>query len=397
MPEPDEAGAAPGAPAIVSSAPGSFAHGVLTERHPALIERVRGAFPYGPERLAALDGLAREITGPIEPLGPGAADGGLWERWGAPYFGRPWLDAPFLWAESYFYRKLLDAVGWFAEGPWKGIDPFRPFKEAELGTAEAREELAVLDRLAARPPHEQDAALLHGALWGNRADLGFRLLAGDGAGETDDGTPLVADDSAALWSLLPAGGGATLHLVADNAGRELVPDLLLVDHLLAGGRAARAVLHVKPRPYYVSDATMADVLDCLRHCRAAGGAAAEAAGRLEEALRDGRLDVSAHSFSCTPLTYRQMPDDLRGAFAGASVTLFKGDLNYRRLVGDRLWPPTTSFAERTAHFPSPVAALRILKSDVIVGLDPDTAAALTAAHGERWRTSGEHALIQVRG
>ncbi|GHH79081.1 hypothetical protein GCM10018793_30890 [Streptomyces sulfonofaciens] len=394
MPEPGETPAtAPDAPVIVSE-PGSFAHGVLTERHPALIEKVRAAFPYGPGRRRALDALAREITGAIEPLGPDAADRDRWQRWGAPYIGRSWLDVPFLWAEAYFYRKLLGAVGYFDEGPWQGIDPFRPFKEAELGTTEAREELAALDGLATRPPAEQDAALLHGALWGNRADLGFRISAGDRAAAED--TALVADDSAALWSLLPAGARATVHLVADNAGRELVPDLLLVDHLLRRHRADRVVLHVKPRPYYVSDATMADTLDCLRHCGAAGGAAAEAARRLRDALRRGRLDVSAHPFFCSPLTYEEMPGDLRERFAGATVTVLKGDLNYRRLVGDRHWPPTTSFTDRTAYFPSPVAALRILKSDVIVGLGPRTEASLVAARGQRWRTSGEHALIQVR-
>ncbi|MEV0611489.1 ARMT1-like domain-containing protein [Polymorphospora rubra] len=53
-------------------------------------------------------------------------------------------------------------------------------------------------------------------------------------------------------------------LVADNAGRELLADLVLVDHLLAAGLAERVTLHVKPYPYYVSDATTADVVGCLR-------------------------------------------------------------------------------------------------------------------------------------
>ncbi|CAM5228649.1 Damage-control phosphatase ARMT1-like metal-binding domain-containing protein OS=Streptomyces griseomycini OX=66895 GN=FHS37_002772 PE=3 SV=1 [Streptomyces griseomycini] len=91
-----------------------------------------------------------------------------------------------------------------------------------------------------------------------------------------------------------------------------------------------------------------------------------------------------------------MPDDLRADFAAAAVTLVKGDLNYRRLVGDRYWPPTTPFADVTAHFPGPVAALRTLKSDVITGLTPGTEAALVAAEGQRWRTGGTHALVQVR-
>ena len=30
-------------------------------------------------------------------------------------FGKSWYEVPFLWAESYFYRKLLDAVGFFGE------------------------------------------------------------------------------------------------------------------------------------------------------------------------------------------------------------------------------------------------------------------------------------------
>jgi hypothetical protein len=91
-----------------------------------------------------------------------------------------------------------------------------------------------------------------------------------------------------------------------------------------------------------------------------------------------------------------MPDDLRADFASATLTVVKGDLNYRRLVGDRMWPPTTPFDEVTAYFPGPVAALRTLKSDVITGLDPATEAALVAAEGQRWRTGGTHALVQVR-
>lgn len=113
-------------------------------------------------------------------------------------------------------------------------------------------------------------------------------------------------------------------------------------------------------------------------------------------MTDGRLTVRAHPFSCAPLSYADMPDDLRREFAEADVTVMKGDLNYRRLVGDRLHPATTPFAEPTAYFPGPVAALRTLKSDVIVGLDARTEAALVAAEEQRWRTSGTHALIQVR-
>jgi Damage-control phosphatase ARMT1-like domain len=379
------------APVITSAPPTSFPRSVLERRHPALIRKVLDALPYPPERRRALEGLLEEIEGVIRPLPEEAHDHAQWAEWGKGHVGRTWFEVPFLWAESFFYRKLLDAAGYFGPGPWQGIDPFAPFKRAELRGEEVADELAALDDLAGLPDAEQDRAVLQGALWGNRADLGFRIS----SGEADaSGATVVVDDSALLWGLL--GPGATVYVLADNAGRELIPDLVLVDHLLHTGRAERAVLHVKPYPYYVSDATTADVIDCLDRITAAGGRAGEAGARLREAMATGRLAVRAHPFACAPLPYAQMPGDLRDDLAHATVTLTKGDLNYRRLVGDRLWPATTPFAALTEYFPSPVVALRTLKSDVITGLTPGTLAELEAT-GEEWRTSGTHAMTQGRG
>ncbi|MGW2618378.1 damage-control phosphatase ARMT1 family protein [Streptomyces sp. NPDC001500] len=402
----------PAPPVILGNEPGSFPRSVLAERHPAIIRQVRDAFPYGPQARRALDALAESCAqGVVEPLPDDAHDRDRWRDWGLDeHVGRSWFDVPWLWSESYFYRRLLDAVGYFGPGPWAGIDPFRPFKLAELDAAETDEELTALDALADRPADERARALLHGSLWGNRADLGFRLS--DGEAEGRAAVPgLVADDSEALWSLpalaaagrdvaqdadAPAGAGTTVCLVADNAGRELIPDLLLSAHLLDHGHCDRIVLHVKPYPYYVSDATTADVVDALRKLTGAGGAAAHHGRRLWRAMADGVLTVRAHPFSAAPLPYARMPEDLRAEFAAAALTIVKGDLNYRRLVGDSRWEPTTPFADVTAYFPGPVVALRTLKSDVITGLDAATEAALVAAEGRRWRTGGTHALIQLR-
>ncbi|MDX2599822.1 damage-control phosphatase ARMT1 family protein [Streptomyces caniscabiei] len=384
------------APVIRGDDPASFPHSVLAERHPALVRKVQEATPYGPEQRRALDELLQNtLHGTVAP----PADDDWWDTWDARrYAGRSWFSLPFLAAESCFYRQLLRAVGYFDPGPWQGVDPFRPFKLAELDTPEAAAELTALGPLSERPRPEQLSALLHGSLWGNRADLGFRLQSTE---ETSADSPLVADDSEALLTLLTgpapgrAGGatGRTLCLVADNAGRELIPDLLLVDHLLAHGHFDRAVLHLKPYPYFVSDATTADTLDAVRHLVTAK---TDAGPRLHTALAEGRLILRTHPFSCAPLPYADMPADLHTDFASADLTLMKGDLNYRRLVGDRHWPPTTPFTEATSYFPAPVAALRTLKSDVITGLTTETETTLTTAEDQRWRTSGTRALIQLR-
>ncbi|MFG2561066.1 damage-control phosphatase ARMT1 family protein [Streptomyces sp. NPDC048496] len=384
-----------GAPVILSNEPGSFAWGVLAKRHPALIQQVRDAFPYGRRQHEALDALLDEIANRVvEPLALSEHDHGPWSDWGREHVGRSWFDTPFLWAESFFYRRLLAAIEYFGTGPWQGIDPFAPFKQAELRGTAVDEELRALDALADAPVDERSTALLHASLWGNRADLGFRVAAGEPAlGEADPG--LVADDSAVLWQLLPAGALSTVAVVADNAGRELIPDLILIDHLLGHQRAERVVLHVKPYPYYVSDATTADVVDCLRRLIQAPGEAGRIGGRLWEDMATGHLEVRTHPFYCAPLPYEDMPEDLRMEFAAVTLTILKGDLNYRRLVGDRLWDATTPFADLTAYFPGAVATLRTLKSDVIVGLEQQTLNGLERS-GSAWRTSGTHALIQVR-
>ncbi|MFF8918333.1 damage-control phosphatase ARMT1 family protein [Streptomyces sp. NPDC015032] len=381
---------------MLSNEPGSFAWGVLAKRHPALIQQVRDAFPYGRRQHDALDALLDEITnGVVELIAPGEHDYVRWADWGQEHFGRSWYDAPFLWAESYFYRRLLGAVGYFGTGPWQGVDPFAPFKQAELRGDAVEEELLALDALASAPAKERATALLHASLWGNRADLGFRVSAREPANGDAIASALVADDSTMLWLLLPAGASSNVAVVADNAGRELIPDLILIDHLLEHQHAERVVLHVKPYPYYVSDALTADVVDCLRRLAEAPGEAGRIGDRLWKAMAAGSLEVRTHPFFCAPLPYEEMPEDLRGEFASATLTILKGDLNYRRLVGDQLWHPTTPFADLTAYFPGAVATLRTLKSDVIVGLEQGTADALERS-GAAWRTSGTHALIQAR-
>ncbi|MFD5317069.1 damage-control phosphatase ARMT1 family protein [Streptomyces sp. NPDC127098] len=383
------------APVIGCDEPGSFARDVLVTRHPALIRQVRDAHPYTPAQLLALDALLGEITeGVVRPLPPEAHDHAVWRHWRmAEHVGRSWFDASFLWAESYFYRRLLQAVDYFGPGPWQGIDPFAPAKRAELHSAAVDEELHALDTLPGLSRADEAAALIQAALWGNRADLGFLTTAAESARSTSG---LVADDTDRLWALLGAEPPGTVAVIADNAGRELIPDLVLIDHLLRHGHAHTVVLHLKPQPYYVSDATLADLVDALRRLARAPGHAGQVGDRLWQAMATGRLRPAAHPFFCAPLPYSAMPDDLRRDLAGCTLTILKGDLNYRRLVGDRLWPPTTPFERLTAYFPTPVAALRTLKSDVITGLTADRVAELDAT-GDRWRVSGSHALVQVRG
>lgn len=379
-------------PELLNNDPEGFAWGVWHDRTPKLIAQVRDATPYGPAQRRALDALWEEIsTGTMQPLGPHAHDHDVWAAWGADYFGKPWLDTPFLWSEAYFYRRVLDAVDYFTPGPWRSVDPFEPMKTAELRDPALEPDLAALDDLQALSPEQQCQAKLLASLWGNRADLGFRI--GTEPKSTHQGTDqLIADDSTLFWKHL--GPDAHLVLVADNAGRELLADLVLIDHVLLHRLARTVSLHLKPYPYYVSDATTADYTACLRRLGESQGAPAAIAERLWRATAAGRLAVYTHEFYSAPWSYHRLPDGLDASLREASMSVLKGDLNYRRLVGDRAWPATTDYTEVAGYFPSPVTALRTLKSDVITGLDPATERSLDSS-STRWRTDGSHGLIQV--
>jgi Damage-control phosphatase ARMT1-like domain len=369
--------------------PGSFARSVLEHRHPAIVQQVRASPPYGAGQLARLDALLDvALHGVVEPPLHDApdADGrwpdrAAWAAWLEPHRGRSFFEVPFLVAESWFYRLLLDAVAFVESGPWRGVDPFAPMKVGELRTLPAMP--APADRL-------DRAALLQASIWGNQADLGFQLVAAESARRPGEHA-LVVDDAARFWALLDR-GGLVVAWVCDNAGQELVADLLLVDRLLADGLASSVTVHLKPLPYFVSDATARDLVDCLGALEAVG--AGDAATRLRSAATTGRLVVAAEAFWCAPLELRDRSAELDARLAGADLAVVKGDLNYRKLVGDAEWVPWTPFGD-VVQLPGPVAALRVLKSDVLVGVAEPTVAALDAASGS-WRTDGSHALIQVR-
>ncbi|MCE7002619.1 protein-glutamate O-methyltransferase family protein [Kibdelosporangium philippinense] len=353
-------------PVITLESP--FARQVFHERHAVLFNRLKDAHPYGPKERAALDNLLETSqNGTIAEPEP-AFDREQWLAWDQRHFGTPWPKAPFLWAESYFYRLLLGAVGYFETK----VDPFGPFKTAELHTLNEKEDYAWLEN-----PLDFDAALM-ASLYGNRADLGFQLIAGN----TEIHNQLVADDSAKVHDFFRRRGPVPVTFVLDNAGRELLSDLIFADHLLTNDLATDVTLHTKPYPYYVSDATMTDVSDCMRRLKDLPGGAGQ---RLHAAAADGRLRIRTHPFHCAPLSFHDMPADLANELK-SGLTIFKGDLNYRRLVGDCYWDPATPFRQTVSYLPGPTVALRILKSEVLVGADN-----LESAE----RTAGTHAMIQM--
>jgi uncharacterized protein with ATP-grasp and redox domains len=381
---------------ITGSQPGSFAHHVICERHPAIIRDVQDTYPYPRLQQRMLDELEHEtLDGHITRLPDTACDRGYWDTSGTAFYGRRWTDVPFLWAESYFYRRVLEAVRYFEQGPWHRIDPFRTKKTSELHNQRVCALLERLDALARLTDADAFAALLHGAVWGNTADLGFEIgRQAAGSSASDGAAPhLLVDHTSATWNYITTQRPKTIILVADNAGPELISDLLLIDFLLHDDAGRTIEIHLKPAPYYVSDAIPTDLLDTLRLLATSGAAARQVATRLTARMRSDALLLNSDPFYCRPERFADAPTRLRERYATADLVIVKGDLNYRRLVSDLHHDPTTPFANECGDFPTRLVALRALKSDVIVGLDAKTVAAQDATNSS-WRTDGSRGLIQ---
>jgi hypothetical protein len=403
----------------------SFARRSIRDRHAATLLEVIELNGVGePYRSRLLDFRAESLGGRLtDPLSAGRAahDPALfepqeladWREAAAPLAGRSWYELPWYFAESFWFLRLLLAFGYYEpRGPNRLRDPFEPFKRQELlepggGLAAARS-LAPLaagaDSAPAGLPPAQGPApaealreLLLASLWGNRMDLSMHSLAREYRGEflQHQDHELLVDHSRETSERLPA--CRRVDLILDNAGPELVCDLLLAAKLLAAAAegSRRVVLHAKRSPYYVSDARPADVRDTIRALSEAADASVRAAGRrLERLLGQGSLRVLDHWFWNGPRFFQDLPAELRGELGASDLVLVKGDANYRRLVGDRRWPAGTAMESLTEHFPAPFAALRTMKSEILVDLSPQQVERLDREDPE-WRTNGRRGLVRL--
>lgn len=380
-------------PMIRTDASNAFAHHTMSIRLPALVRETAALNPdYPPPVLRALERLAGSMANdePIPMLDVPAPDYDDWHAAYRLYTGRDgatWQNTAWFFAETFAYRHVIQATRWWETGR----DPFLPKKREEYASdmpwdlleQALSAEGALEDRLL---------ALLDFDLWGNRIDLSFAAALAHGTHVQDD--DLLVDDRPRIVEQLLRGGGA-VHLVADNAGSELLMDFALLD-LLLSELPLTVVLHLKQHPTFVSDATADDTRWLLGWLLVGqrGEYAASLGRRLQAALDSGRLRLAPDGYWNSPYLLWDMPPRLVETFRGARMVFIKGDANYRRLSGDALWPPETPFAEVMDYFPAPVAALRTLKSDTIAGLPPGVADRLDAAEPE-WRSTGRRGVVQA--
>ncbi len=358
-------------------------------RVPRIVRDALDRNPDYPEDIReALSALASEIENdaPLPTPRPPAPDVEAWASAHAEHAGESWLNGEWFHVELAVYREVATRCRfWETER-----DPFAPAKEEELGSERLWTRLGAT--LASRAPRDERVnELLEACLWGNRVDLSYSVAASREHGHEGD---LLADDRGLAVPRLVR-PDALVHYVADNTGTELASDLALIDAVLESP-GARVVLHVKMQPVFVSDAVTRDVWRMLVAMRERGGTTRALAERLQGAFDAGRLVVAPDPFWSGPRFLWKAPAHVTRALREATIVVLKGDANYRRLVGDAIWPPGAPFSLAASYVGAPLVCARTMKSDSVVGLPAGLAEELDASDAcKTWRIDGKRGVVQA--
>ena len=342
-----------------------------------------------------------------------------------------WLSAPWLYTECYLYR-LLHTYFNKSTKFWQAYDMFVSDKRSALvsskkGVLELVKQFNGVVRALVDKDTTDDATkkalleeMIQISLWGNATDLSLltnmsveQMESRQGKASRDASKRnVLVDDTAQVESLLfslPPEMPKSIHIVLDNAGFELLADLVLAGYLVESGFASKVCLHGKRMPWFVSDVMagdLADLIDGFANGTIFPDLIAEdkheiaTAGKYWQDLqKTGRLKFFAEPFWTTAHPYGRMPvvdPPLFEEMANAELVIYKGDLNYRKLTYDGQWPHDTSFKQTLGPLARKIdgkglrtLALRTAKADVAVGLKPGQEKTLPSD----WTRTGKFAMI----
>lgn len=328
-----------------------------------------------------------------------------------------WFKAPWLYVECYMYRYIHHCL--VTSKYMKDFDPFMLMKEKALEAANdsmknlANYFLTNCKSISSDQSQVKELFMnfLQISLWANRSDLS--LSCGSDNCESVRSDPraniekfkkfILADDSEAIWNHLiklkqdPEVTDVRVDIVLDNYGMEFFSDLILADFLITSNLATSVLFHPKSMPWFVSDVTASRDVTAMIEA-AAGDQDADVAecGRRWRSLFDTDVfRVSQCDFWTTAAPFCEMSQTAPGChdtLSRSSLVVFKGDLNYRKLVGDLAWPHVTPFRVALRGFePAPLCTLRTLKADVVVGVEEGQG----DERDKDWMVSGRYAVVQA--
>lgn len=350
-----------------------------------------------------------------------------WNEHIKTYFdGATWFNGAWLFNECYLYRRLREL---FSNSKlWKTYDPFlRQKTETFRGSQASVFDLASKMPEMIKPMPEDKHEIIYNeliqvCLWGNATDLSLltnmteedikRLQAIEKDKLAEQKQRIIVDKIDELWRKVESLKQSRVDFVLDNSGFEVFVDLVLTDWLIQCGKAEKVVFNCKTIPWFVSDVMPGDVpiiFECCldrnffgkQHTEEEYQALETMVKRWQKYVQDGKLVIQSHKFWCYGLSYwylKSTAPDLYEDLSKSDLIIFKGDLNFRKLVFCCDWPVTTPFKEAIGPDMSKLTAitsLRTNKADTVVGLAPGVKEELEKTVTPlEWRCSGKYAVVQ---
>ncbi|GAA95849.1 uncharacterized protein L969DRAFT_18271 [Mixia osmundae IAM 14324] len=347
-----------------------------------------------------------------------------------------WFSGGWLLLECYMYRRIMSSLS--SRAFWNDYDPFARQKVQTLKSSGSAVYTLALALSRLGKSHDEETLhasfleLVTACLWGNATDLSLltnmthediQKLQSTGRDASADQF-VLRNDLGAAWKHVKQLKHGRIDIILDNSGFELYTDLILACWLVDSSPFARTVVfHPKMQPWFVSDVLPRDfdiidqLLDQTFFDKQDNAASEEErtalqvfANRLRELFDSGVFQLIVPSdarlgqaigyqgdFWTNPMPFYRIPavaPQLLAELQKSDLTIWKGDLNYRRLVGDLAWPTTTSWQTALGELAGrlDLLSLRTCKADVVVGLEEGTQAELDAKD-PRWRISGKYAVI----
>ncbi|GFT31699.1 damage-control phosphatase ARMT1 [Nephila pilipes] len=418
---------------------GSFAYLTIKDRLPVILVKVVDFLCQNKNELVVSHGEVakeeiKEIIGrlsalqnemitnkTIKPLICDVPDVAVWNDYlkkQENIYGFPpaWFESSWLYVECYFYRRIKQTFQFSTV--LKEFDPFhKQKKNSFLSSMDA-----VLFLCSALNETLEELQNSNGttdlfkffrtyvevSLWGNKCDLSIsggreNIQQNNLLTQLDEFRKnIIVNDSETLWQILQDlnkfSKDVSIDIILDNAGFELFCDLCLLHFLQAAKLVKKVQLHVKMLPWFVSDTLEKDIhwlLETLLKSNHEN--LVNFSEDCSNKIISGEWNIVNEPFWTYPHDYSEMKSVaplLYESLSKSDLLIFKGDLNYRKLTGDRQWDETTSFKEALNGFvPTSLVTLRTVKADVIVGLKAGTSDRI-AQISKDWKFGGDFAVIQ---
>ncbi|MBR2027137.1 MAG: DUF89 family protein [Alistipes sp.] len=311
---------------------------------------------------------------------------------------------PFLDAEFYFYYyillKFIEKQKFEKKTSYDPYDVKKRESDCKINESPLRQLLVDSYETATKGADESARWLLHCCLSSNSSDLSQLDV-----NKVLKSVQLALNDSDKFDKYINdiKDEDGIVHYIVDNSGIELYADILLGGYILNKTNITEINYHVKKVPIFVGDTTINDeakiddvspVVDLLKDI---------------DLFNDAIVDNSPHAYTYTVngckktlrFTFEDtwsQPNEFDSSKEfeawskdeNVKLIVLKGDMNYRRLVGDRLYDLGDTIEKKIRYVNRPILILRSFKSSVILDVEEKK----QKRWKPNWRTCGEFGIIQ---